>query len=59
VLGVGLGLLAELFNRPIRSAGDLHDLLGVPVLGTVAWRHPGARPPGLRALMRPGRLRLN
>ncbi|MDB5906140.1 MAG: chain-length determining protein [Massilia sp.] len=59
VLGVGLGLLAELFNRPIRSAGDLHDLLGVPVLGTVAWRHPGARASGLRALMRPGRLRLN
>lgn len=57
VLGVGLGLLAELFNRPIRSAGDLHDLLGVPVLGTVAWRHPGARASG--ALMRPGRLRLN
>jgi chain length determinant protein EpsF len=59
VLGVGLGLLIEMFNRPIRSSGDLHELLGVPVLGTVAWRHPRAPASGLRALMGPRRLRLN
>jgi succinoglycan biosynthesis transport protein ExoP len=59
VLGVGLGLLIEMFKRPIRSSGDLHDLLGVPVLGTVEWRHPRPRASGLRALMGPRRLQLN
>jgi succinoglycan biosynthesis transport protein ExoP len=59
VLGVGLGLLIEMFNRPIRSSGDLHELLGVPVLGTVEWRHRRPRASGLRALMGPRRLRLN
>jgi polysaccharide biosynthesis transport protein len=59
VLGIGLGLLVEMFKRPLRSAGDLHELLGVPVLGTVEWRQPRARRPGLRALIGPRRLRLN
>jgi hypothetical protein len=43
----------------VRSAGDLHELLGVPVLGSVAWRQPRARASGLRALIGPRRLRLN
>jgi chain length determinant protein EpsF len=59
VLGVGFGLLIEMLNRPVRSAGDLHELLGVPVLGSVAWRAPRARATGLRALLGPRRLRLN
>jgi chain length determinant protein EpsF len=59
VLGIGLGLLLEMFYRPVRSAADLHELLGVPVLGTVEWRPPRARRPALRALMGPRRLRLN
>jgi succinoglycan biosynthesis transport protein ExoP len=59
VLGVGTSLLIEMLNRPIRSAGDLKELLGVPVLGTVEWRQPRARTRGLRALMAPRRLRLN
>jgi succinoglycan biosynthesis transport protein ExoP len=59
VLGVGLGLLVEMLNRPVRSAGDLKDLLGVPVLGTVEWRAPQPRARGLRALIGPRRLRLN
>ncbi len=58
VLGVGIALLVELLKRPVRSAGDLVELLGVPVLGTVEWRQP-ARGRGLRALMGPRRLRLN
>ena len=34
ILGVGLALLLELLNRPLRSSGDLKDMLGIPVLGT-------------------------
>lgn len=59
VLGVGLSLLIEMLNRPIRSAADLKEVLGVPVLGTVAWRRPPRRTLGFRALMGPRRLRLN
>ena len=59
VLGVGISLLIEMMHRPIRSAGDLKDLLGIPVLGTVEWRAPRRRALGLRALALPRRLRLN
>ncbi|TFW35996.1 chain length determinant protein EpsF [Massilia horti] len=58
VLGVGVAFLLELFNRPVRSASDMKDVLGIPVLGTIEWqRAPG--PSRLRALA-PRRLqRLN
>lgn len=60
ILGVGLALLLELLNRPLRSSGDLKDMLGIPVLGTVEWQPVAARTGGLRSLMRPRRLlRLN
>jgi succinoglycan biosynthesis transport protein ExoP len=59
ILGVGIALLIEMLNRPIRSSGDMRELLGVPVLGTVEWRHPRPRALGLKALMGPRRLRLN
>jgi len=59
VLGVGLGLLIEMMNRPIRSAGDMKELLGLPVLGTVEWGHSRPRMRGLRSLMGTRRLRLN
>lgn len=60
VLGVGLALLLELLNRPVRAAADLKDTLGIPVLGSVAWAGPPARATRLRALMAPRRLlRLN
>jgi succinoglycan biosynthesis transport protein ExoP len=59
VLGVGLALLLELLNRPVRSAADLKEMLGIPVLGTIEWKQARARG-GLRALMAPRRLlRLN
>jgi uncharacterized protein involved in exopolysaccharide biosynthesis len=59
ILGVGLALLLELLNRPVRSAGDIKDMLGIPVLGTIEWKTRG-RPGGIRALMTPRRLlRLN
>jgi chain length determinant protein EpsF len=59
VLGVGLALLLELLNRPVRSSSDIKDMLGIPVLGTIEWKQAGRRG-GLRALMTPRRLlRLN
>ncbi len=59
VLGVGLALLLELINRPIRSSADLKDMLGIPVLGTIDWT-AAPRRRGIRALMAPRRrLRLN
>jgi hypothetical protein len=60
VLGVGLALLLELLKRPVRSAADLSDTLGIPVLGTIVWEPPQVRRSGLKALMGPRRpLRLN
>jgi succinoglycan biosynthesis transport protein ExoP len=59
VLGLGLALLLELLQRPVRSAADVQELLGIPVLGTIEWHAPPRRT-GLRALMGPRRfLRLN
>jgi succinoglycan biosynthesis transport protein ExoP len=60
ILGVGVALLLELLNRPVRSAGDVRDMLGIPVLGTIEWQAGRGRARGLRALMTPRRLlRLN
>jgi succinoglycan biosynthesis transport protein ExoP len=60
ILGVGLALLLELLKRPVRSAADLADTLGIPVLGTIVWEAPRGRRAGLGALMGPRRpLRLN
>ncbi|SDP79145.1 chain length determinant protein EpsF [Rhodoferax sp. OV413] len=36
LLGVGLALVLELTNRRVRSAEDLPEALGLPVLGTIA-----------------------
>jgi chain length determinant protein EpsF len=59
VLGVGLALLLELLNRPIRAASDMKEVLGIPVLGTIQWKR-ARRASGLRALAAPRRLlRLN
>jgi polysaccharide biosynthesis transport protein len=59
VLGLGLALLLELLQRPVRSGGDMQELLGIPVLGTIEWQAPPRRG-GLRALIGPRRpLRLN
>jgi chain length determinant protein EpsF len=60
VLGVGLSLLLELLNRPVRAASDVKDMLGIPVLGTIEWKPPRTRARGIRSLMAPRRLlRLN
>ncbi|MGJ7918443.1 chain length determinant protein EpsF [Massilia sp. LXY-6] len=60
VLGVGLALLLELLNRPVRSPSDVKDMLGIPVLGTIEWKPARGRVGGIRSLMTPRRLlRLN
>ena len=60
ILGVGLALLLVLVNRPVRSTGDIKDMLGIPVLGTIEWRVKRPKGGGIRALMTPRRLlRLN
>ncbi|MBK9347411.1 MAG: chain length determinant protein EpsF [Burkholderiales bacterium] len=41
MLGVGLALALELLNRRVRSADDLTEALGIPLLGSIA--HVGAR----------------
>lgn len=60
ILGVGLALMLELVNRPVRSSGDVRDMLGIPVLGAIEWSAPRVRRNGVRRLMAPRRLlRLN
>jgi uncharacterized protein involved in exopolysaccharide biosynthesis len=59
ILGVGLSMLIEMLNRPIRSVSDMKDVLGIPVLGTIEWRQPRRRVAGFKGLMGPRRLRLN
>ena len=60
ILGVGLALLLELLNRPVRSASDVKEMLGIPVLGTIEWKSPHGRTGRIRSLMTPRRLlRLN
>lgn len=46
VLGVGLALLLELVDRRVRSSRDVTDLVGIPVLGNVAWQPPRSRRSG-------------
>ena len=36
LLGVALALMLELANRRVRSAQDLVDALGLPLLGTIS-----------------------
>jgi len=35
LLGLGMGLLAEMIDRRVRSPEDLVDVLQVPVLGVI------------------------
>ena len=58
LLGVALSFIAELLNRRLRSAGDLADALGAPVLATLNWapsrtQSAAPRSPWLRFLARP------
>jgi len=55
ILGVGLALALELMARPVRSSDDLKEVLGIPVLGAIAWRAPSPRTGRMRRLMGPDR----
>ena len=60
ILGVGIALLLELLTRRVRSTADIQDMLGIPVLGSVAWHAAPGDGARLRRLMLPRRLlRLN
>ncbi len=43
MLGLGFGLLAEMIDRRVRSAGDLVAALDVPVMGQMSWGAPKKR----------------
>lgn len=60
ILGTGIALLLELLTRRVRSTADIQDVLGIPVLGSVAWQAVPADGARLRRLLAPRRLpRLN
>jgi polysaccharide biosynthesis transport protein len=51
LLGIACALLLELTNRRVRSAEDLVQLLGLPVLASISSDGGRARLPGPRRLM--------
>jgi capsular polysaccharide biosynthesis protein len=59
VLGLGMGLLAEMLDRRIRSSEDISEVLQVPVLGVVDWTATKRRRFGLARLVGSRRLLLN
>lgn len=59
LLGVGLCMLAEMFDRRVRSETDLSDLADVPVLGAIDWNPPKRKRFGFGKTMGPRQLRLN
>lgn len=59
MLGVGLGLVAEMLERRLRSTDDLSDVLGIPVFGVLDM-HAKRKPRfGASQLLLSRRLRLN
>ena len=59
MLGVGIAMLSEMFDRRVRSASDLAEVVHVPVLATIDWKPPRQRRFGLPLLQGPHHLRLN
>ena len=43
LLGLGIAMLAEMFDRRVRSGDDLNDVLGIPVLGAIEWNAPAQK----------------
>ena len=59
MLGVGLGMVAEMMERRLRSEADLSEVLGIPVFGVIDL-HPTKKARfGTSKLFMPRRLRLN
>ena len=47
LLGLGFCMLAEMFDRRVRSENDLAGILGIPVLGLIEWKAQPKRRPRL------------
>jgi chain length determinant protein EpsF len=59
MLGVGLGMLAEMVDRRVRSENDLSEDLGIPVFGVIDWSAPKTKKYGSHKLALSRRLQLN
>lgn len=59
MLGLGLGLLSEMFDRRVRTESDLADDLDIPVFGTLDWTVKKRSPSRVKVLFSPRRLRPN
>ncbi|HEY1147686.1 MAG TPA: chain length determinant protein EpsF [Pseudoduganella sp.] len=59
MLGIGLAMLAEMFDRRVRSVSDLTEVAQIPVLGAIDWNPPKPRRFGPLRLNPPRQLRLN
>jgi succinoglycan biosynthesis transport protein ExoP len=59
LLGIGLCMLAEMFDRRVRSESDLSDVADVPVLGTINWTPSRRRRFSFGKTTGPRQLRLN
>ena len=59
MLGIGIAMLSEMFDRRVRSESDLAEVAHIPVLATIDWNPPRQRRFGLPRLQAPRQLRLN
>ena len=59
MLGIGIAMLSEMFDRRVRSEADLAEVVHIPVLATIDWNPPRQRRFGLPHLHAPRTLRLN
>ena len=59
MLGIGIAMLSEMFDRRVRSEADLAEVVRIPVLATIDWNPPRQRRFGLPHLHAPRTLRLN
>jgi succinoglycan biosynthesis transport protein ExoP len=58
MLGLGFALLAEMLDRRVRSAGDMAEVLQMPVFGVIEWNKPKRPRYSAIASLLPRRLRL-
>lgn len=59
LLGIGAAMLAEIFDRRVRSMADIPDVLQAPVLGVMVWAAPKRSRFHMSKTLLSRRLRLN